>query len=330
MASRPPVLSEAELAQYRRDGFIVLERYFDVERELKPVMEGIEVKVERLAQKLLRAGKIQNPHSDAGLYRRLALLERDFPGAATLIHMEGDLDGATQRLWAGDRLLELAQQILGPDVAGHPVWNLRSKTPSTALATVPWHQDVAYLSPGAERTEQLTAWVPLLDVTRSHGPMTLVRGGHSGVGVLPHHLERQRKNKTTHSGEEGHPRSWYVYIEDKDLPAGEVVVCEMKLGDVLLLGNMIPHCTTENVSDEVRWSLDLRWQRPGDFSGFEDIKPLVLMREGGKPPASGIDWCSFNSINRTEVQQRHAGGRKEDDFTMDVRGPWMDRWAAAS
>ena len=43
------------------------------------------------------------------------------------------------------------------------VWNLRSKTPSTALTTVPWHQDIAYLCPGAEATPQPTAWIPLLD-----------------------------------------------------------------------------------------------------------------------------------------------------------------------
>ena len=26
------------------------------------------------------------------------------------------------------------------DVAGHPVWNLRAKTPQQEQATVPWHQ----------------------------------------------------------------------------------------------------------------------------------------------------------------------------------------------
>jgi hypothetical protein len=70
----------------------------------------------------------------------------------------------------------------------------------------------------------------------------------------------------------------------------------MQVGDVLLLGNLVPHCkrafvirigadwpltiplcltfcviegTTENLSKDVRWSLDLRWQNPSLPCGFE-------------------------------------------------------------
>lgn len=30
--------------------------------------------------------------------------------------------------------------LVADDVAGHPVWNLRAKTPQQEQATVPWHQ----------------------------------------------------------------------------------------------------------------------------------------------------------------------------------------------
>jgi len=32
------------------------------------------------------------------------------------------------------------EQLIGPDIGGHPVWNLRPKTPRSHAATVPWHQ----------------------------------------------------------------------------------------------------------------------------------------------------------------------------------------------
>ena len=32
------------------------------------------------------------------------------------------------------------EQILGPEVAGHPVWNLRTKTPNSRAVDIPWHQ----------------------------------------------------------------------------------------------------------------------------------------------------------------------------------------------
>ncbi len=35
----------------------------------------------------------------------------------------------------------MMEQILGTkDISGHPVWNLRSKTPQNEATTVPWHQ----------------------------------------------------------------------------------------------------------------------------------------------------------------------------------------------
>ena len=107
------------------------------------MMDGIDAKVERLAQRLLQAGAITETHADKNFYRRLAAIDADWPGAAVMIHMERDLDAATRALWTNPKLLALISSIIGPDLAGNPVWNLRSKTPATALTTVPWHQDIA-------------------------------------------------------------------------------------------------------------------------------------------------------------------------------------------
>ena len=41
----------------------------------------------------------------------------------------------------------------------------------------------------------------------------------------------------------------YVFAKDDDLPAGEVVTADLALGDLFLLGNATPHCTTENLSE---------------------------------------------------------------------------------
>ncbi|GFR67199.1 phytanoyl-CoA dioxygenase 1-like [Elysia marginata] len=51
------------------------------------------------------------------------------------------IDQSFQRLWSNERVLNLMEQILGPEVAGHPVWNLRTKTPRSEAVNIPWHQD---------------------------------------------------------------------------------------------------------------------------------------------------------------------------------------------
>ena len=45
-----------------------------------------------------------------------------------------------RQLWTNERLLNLVEQLIGPDISGSPVWNLRTKTPQNEATTVPWHQ----------------------------------------------------------------------------------------------------------------------------------------------------------------------------------------------
>jgi len=139
-----------------------------------------------LAERLYAAGKIRDTHAGEGFYTRLTTLEQEFPGAAVLIHIRGLLGQPLADLWGSKSLLDVVEQILGPEIAGHPVWNLRSKTPLNPLATVPWHQDTAYLAPGAERTLQPTAWIPFIDADAVNGTLQVIRGGHRSGQVFRH------------------------------------------------------------------------------------------------------------------------------------------------
>ena len=58
-----------------------------------------------------------------------------------------------------------------------------------------------------------------------------------------------------------------------------------------------------NFSNDVRWSVDLRWQSPHHKWGFYDIAEGVLFRDR-KQGDVNPDWKKFLSINRKEVWQR--------------------------
>lgn len=47
---------------------------------------------------------------------------------------------AFRDLWSNERLLNIIEQLIGPNIAGSPVWNLRTKTPKNEATLVPWHQ----------------------------------------------------------------------------------------------------------------------------------------------------------------------------------------------
>ena len=78
-------------------------------------------------------------------------------------------------LWSCEKLLNMAEQVLGPDVAGHPVWNLRVKTPNNEATLVPWHQDSAYFSEDSYDHMVLTAWIPFLDTDQHNGGMQVAQ-----------------------------------------------------------------------------------------------------------------------------------------------------------
>ena len=67
----------------------------------------------------------------------------------------------------------------------------------------------------------------------------------------------------------------------------------------------------DNMSDDVRWSLDLRWQRADQPVGFYGLKQGVLMRSSAGPV--DIDWSGFNAVDRHEKQATYvrAVGREQ-------------------
>lgn len=74
--------------------------------------------MEILADKLYRGGKIQDKCEKAGFYERLILLEKQFKGAAVLMHKLGYLPPGFRNLWSNERLLNVVEQFIGPDIAG--------------------------------------------------------------------------------------------------------------------------------------------------------------------------------------------------------------------
>ena len=74
--------------------------------------------VDILADKLYKGGKIQDKCEEAGFYERLILLEKQFKGASVLMHKLGYLPTGFRNLWSNERLLNVVEQLIGPDIAG--------------------------------------------------------------------------------------------------------------------------------------------------------------------------------------------------------------------
>ena len=307
-------LNRAQTEQYFDDGFLIVEDLMS-RQDLQPAMDDIAAVVHKLAERLHAAGRIRDLYRDNGFDTRLAAIEAECPGAAVWVTHLGDLRPGLRQLWSSDKLLDIVESIIGPDIAGHPIWNIRSKTPRTTLMTVPWHQDTAYLLPGAEQTEQPVAWIPLTDVTAENGALQVIRGGHRAGHVIRHRLHRQV----------GDARSSFLYIEDNDLPIGDVFTCEVRFGSVVFLNQLIPHRSLENHSDAVRWSIDFRWQDPHLLTGQEGLMEPIVMRVKDQP-SFRPDWTPWLEAYGKQ-HDNYRGKSKADEFDPAYDGYWMKRWS---
>lgn len=323
-------LTDEQVQQYFSEGFLLVPEFFE-KSELEPIITAICELVDGLAEKLYSAGKIKDKYKNATFFDRLILIEKEFPGAAVLLHKNGIMPKAFQDLWMNERLLNVIEQFIGPEIGGHPVWNLRTKTPKNSQVTVPWHQDSAYLTSAACEVLQPTAWIPLLDTNRTNGCMQVARGGHR-KGILATH--------TCCAG-----GTWYVDLAEEEMRntldvdfEKDIVLCEVPFGGVLFINNLVPHRSLENISDKIRWSLDLRWQRPDKPNGFYGLKENILLRTS-KDPNYTVDWTEFASCDRTELQRGHQDVKtkfekeeiklkpeEDPEFDTTIIGPWMGQW----
>ena len=67
----------------------------------------------------------------------------------------------------------------------------------------------------------------------------------------------------------------------------------MRKGSVLLLHKLIPHRSTPNLTDGIRWSMDLRYQKTGTPTGRE-LYPHFVTRSRSRPDSKYTDyedWC---------------------------------------
>ncbi|XP_021367412.1 uncharacterized protein LOC110459466 [Mizuhopecten yessoensis] len=98
---------------------------------------------------------------------------------------------------------------------------------------------------------------------------------------------------------------------------------------MVLFSNVIPHRSLPNTTNQIRWTVDLRWQRLDCPSGLWGLKEKIAMRSSDNPNLD-IDWETFDSVDRNAQQKASVAGQTEgaDDPDLDttITGPWMKQW----
>ena len=141
-------------------------------------------------------------------------------------------------------LLSCVESLIGPTIIGASAYRIRPKLPEWERGEVPWHQDSGYFLPHCDKHLLVTCWIPLVDSNRKNGCLYVMPKVHQ-QGVFRHYTGG-------HGG--------YLEVPTDEFPDTGPIPMEMKAGDVLFMTNLTPHASFENHSEQVRWSVDLRYQ----------------------------------------------------------------------
>ena len=236
-------INESEKRFFLEEGYIVLENILD-EVDLQPVINEINAEIDVRARKLKESGKLSNLHETKPFETRLAGISQETAKLAVSI-WGGILHGpAIFHLITNSKLLDVAEAFCGEEVIASSVYRLRPKIPNFGYGEVPAHQDSGYFEPFCDDSLVLTMWIPLVDTIPDNGCLWVIPGSHKGK-VVDHIMHESGK---------------YLAIEDSLIPDEERVFCSVPKGGILLLNNKVIHGSEKNITDGVRWSMDLRYQ----------------------------------------------------------------------
>jgi len=201
---------------------------------------------------------------------------------AALVELRRRMDEAIARLPAGQRsehmpslhyedawfrelflspaFIDVAEQILGPDVALFVSYAI-SKRPGDGLP-VAWHQDAAFFPIEPMRT--FTLWLAVDDSDRDNGCMQVVRGSHRARQALPHVVDQ--------SGET------VLAIQLPQNSFGETIDVEVRAGCYSVHDPYIIHGSAPNRSSRRRCGITIKY-----------VPTSIRLERGFRSP-TGFDW----------------------------------------
>ncbi|MBA3868030.1 MAG: phytanoyl-CoA dioxygenase family protein [Anaerolineae bacterium] len=239
-------LTDAQINFYNDEGYLLLPDFL-TDEEMRPARQAMEEKTAEIADELYAIGATSQKFEDYPFESRLARLfdslqDSDFLkfGRSWRERRPGYF-----QLMATPKILDVVESLIGGEIFSNPVYNVRPKVPRVAAGAVPWHQDKSYW-PDANSNPVITVWIPLVDATLENGCLHIWPRTHK-KRVLSHHAD-------TYTG------TAYTELDVEHLIGAKGVALPVKAGSAILFNDRCIHMSTPNNSQNVRWSVDLRYQ----------------------------------------------------------------------
>ncbi len=239
-------LSREQVEFYETEGYLVIPDLLN-EQDMAATRQAMEEKVSMIADELYAEGLISDKLADRTFPYRLAdlfkgLTDQDFLkfGRGWRDRMPGYFT-----LMCNPKIMDAVESLIGGELFSNPVYNVRPKVPKVAAGAVPWHQDKSYWR-DANANPVITVWIPLVDANLDNGCLHIKPQTHKKRVLKWHH--------------ETYSTTGYTALKETQLGKTPTIALPVKAGAAILFNDRVLHMSTPNLSDSVRWSVDLRYQ----------------------------------------------------------------------
>ena len=271
-------LSTEQIESFQTDGFLVIKGFYDLERDIHPIQEGIYQVIGQVFKRHClndTRGNFTYEHFDEG-YQDLIKINRTYGS---------EVYDAIKQIPAFIRLLgihaheSVFKQLRGteavPGIAAGG-YGIRIDNPGEARFSAPWHQEY----PAQLRSlDGLVYWSPLVELTSEMGPVRLCAGSHLDGAVPVYTRDPQNPEKTG---------AYALILQDEDnlVARYEQAAPLTGPGDLVIIDFLTLHASGFNAGERSRWTMQFRY--------FNFNEP-VGMRYGWKGSfAAGVDFAQVH------------------------------------
>jgi len=210
-----------------------------------------------------------------------------------------------------ERILDAVEDLIGPEITASPIQHVRIKPPQCAarsdelrahVVATGWHQDKGVTLAEADQTKMVTVWLAMTDATLENGCLQVAGTGPTEE-LLPHCCKKQ------------------VEITDEFLPRDEdIVPTPVKAGGAVIFHPLTPHASRPNLSNEYRWSFDLRYNVTGQPTGRSQF-PEIVVRSPSDPTRVTSDWRDLKAL-WDDARARLSAAPYAPQHRWDVSNPY--------
>jgi len=321
-------LTADQLASFERDGFLAIDRLVDP-ADLEEIEAEYDGLLNELVERLYGDGLISEPFADLDFGDRYARIIAECPDLhrffnVSLPLLNEGIDPETFHMHSGaavfhlmrhEKILDAVESVIGPEIYSSPVQQMRMKPPErlvhsevkghSNVGATTWHQDIVALLPEADETQQVTVWLAITKATVENGCLASVPGSH-------------REGPKTHCSNlaiASEPQ-----VPDKVMQGRKAVPLPVKKGGAVLFHKMNVHRALPNLSNGLRWSIDLRYHPIGQATGRPAFPGFVARSRAN--PASELRDAGVWAANWNKARADILSGRYQGRLFEDTR--WND------